>query len=161
MPINKNNINRYMNPVFIETGSHIGRGIESALEAGFEKIYSIELSEDFYFRCKEKFKKDFRVCLILGDSAEKLKELLDRSYSQSEVNITFWLDSHWSGDGTAKGKKNSPLLEELEAIKSFYIKGNIIMIDDLRCCGDKDEYGFGFTEGDIINKLLELYNHTR
>ena len=45
-----------MNPVFVETGSHIGNGIQEAIDAGFTEVYSIELSGKFFNICKERFK---------------------------------------------------------------------------------------------------------
>jgi hypothetical protein len=58
----KNNCN-----VFIETGSELGRGIEAALKAGFEIVYSIELDPKFHEHCKEKFKDDFNLHKV-GDT---------------------------------------------------------------------------------------------
>ena len=43
MPINFN-LKKYKNSVFLETGTYQGDGIKKALEAGFEKIYSIEIN---------------------------------------------------------------------------------------------------------------------
>ena len=45
MPSKVENFKKYPNPVFVETGSLMGDGIQQALEAGFQKVISIELSE--------------------------------------------------------------------------------------------------------------------
>ena len=77
MPINFN-LNDYLNPVFVETGSAGGNGIEQALKAGFEKIYSIELSEQFHQQCEQHFVREVesgQVTLIFGDSTYALPHL--------------------------------------------------------------------------------------
>jgi len=51
MPASTELFQKYPNPVFIETGSCHGTGIQQALDAGFTEIYSIELSSIFYEEC--------------------------------------------------------------------------------------------------------------
>lgn len=114
---------------FIETGSCIGDGIQLAIESGFEKIYSIELSPDLYNQCKNRFSGNENIEIILGDSSYKLKELLEKNPGNK---FTYWLDGHYSGGITAKGEKECPLKEELEAILSRNVEGEIIYIDDMR-----------------------------
>ena len=43
-------INKFKNKTqsFIETGSYMGDGIQLAIDSGFEKVYSIEISESHY-----------------------------------------------------------------------------------------------------------------
>lgn len=127
MPASKELFQKYMNPVFIETGTYKGEGVQHAIDAGFKKIYSIELSPDLYTQCLVKFDND-KVKLLHGDSAEMLPKLL------KTINdpIMFWLDGHYSGGDTAMGKKNTPLIEELNAIACHVIKIHTILIDDLR-----------------------------
>jgi len=93
---------KYPNPVFIETGSYYGQGIQKAIESGFKEIYSIELSDKYYNLCKNKFKDFKHVHIIQGDSCEVLGELI-KIINQK---ITFWLDGHWSMEDTAKGNMN-------------------------------------------------------
>jgi hypothetical protein len=136
MPASKELFQKYMNPVFIETGTFQGKGVQQALDAGFSKIYSIELSIELYNECVQGFNND-KVFLLLGDSAEVLPTLI------KEINepITFWLDGHYSGTGTALGSQNTPLLQELESIRLHPIKTHTILIDDLRGWY-KDTQGF-------------------
>lgn len=121
---------------FIETGSHIGFGIELALHSGFSKIYSIELMPEFYEACVEKFKDNDKVELILGDSFYKLEEILEKNPG---TPFTYWLDGHYSGAGTAFGVKESPLLKELEVILSRGVSGELIYVDDMRLYRNFDE----------------------
>ena len=38
----RHDFKKYLNPVFIETGSLQGKGIQAAIDAGFQKVISIE-----------------------------------------------------------------------------------------------------------------------
>jgi len=49
----------------------------------------------------------------------------------------FWLDGHWSGDGTAQGFCNTPIMKELKAIKDNGITDAVILVDDI-CCFHPD-----------------------
>lgn len=135
MPLTPGLLSKYPNPVFIETGSFVGDGIQAALDAGFEHVYSIELSEKFYNRCVKRFAHDARVVLYRGDSTEVLPRLL--ASINPNAPITFWLDGHYSEGETARGAKECPLLEELTEI--FRTRGfgsqaqDTILIDDMRC----------------------------
>lgn len=121
---------------FIETGTNIGNGVDLALSSGFSKIHSIELSESYYDKCVERFKNNPNINLILGDSFYKLKELLD---SNPDTCFTYWLDGHYSGDDTACGVEESPLLKELEVILSRDKTGEVIYVDDMRIYREFDE----------------------
>jgi len=153
MPTNSNLFRKYMNPIFVETGSYIGMGIQEALDAGFNKVYSIELSNFYYNICVEKFKNNENVHLIKGDSSEVLYDLI----KNIDENITFWLDGHYSEGDTALGKMWSPLMLELESIKKHKINTHTIIIDDMRCWKISSEYNF--CVDDITKKLYEINNN--
>jgi hypothetical protein len=145
----KNNIfKKYKNNYFVETGCLLGAGIKNALQAGFQYIYSIELSPHYYKKCQKKFKDSKKVKLILGDSCQEIYPLI------KDINepITFWLDGHYSGGNTASGQFQSPLIQELEQIKNHHIKNHTIIIDDMREWKNHSE----FTHQDIYNKLKEI-----
>ena len=169
MPASRELFQKYMNPIFIETGTYYGDGVQQAIDAGFKVICSIELSPNLYSHCIERFNSD-NVFLSLGDSAKVLPILL------KEINepITFWLDGHYSGEGTAMGSQNTPLLSELDIIKNHPIKNHTIMIDDLRgwykdthgfdtldlmkiITGINPEYVFKLENGFIENDILVAY----
>lgn len=124
----KNFFDRFPNAYFVETGSYKGAGIEAALKAGFSEIHSIELAQHFYEHCRKRFESNPQVHLWHGDSAS----LLEKVISSINQPITFWLDGHYSGGDTAKGKTNTPILSELNAIKKHPIKTHTILIDDVR-----------------------------
>ena len=77
--------------IFIETGSGNGDGIEAALNAGFSKIYSIELNESLVDCCRERFKGK-PVEIISGSSCEELPKIL----KSIEEPFFLWLDAHFS-----------------------------------------------------------------
>lgn len=112
--------------IFIETGSHLGEGIQRAVEIGFRDIYSVEIKQDFHFHCMGKFSGNEGVHLSLGDSLNKLPEILSKVNEQS----TFWLDAHMSNI-----TRNCPTLEEIKLIGQHPIKNHIIIIDDVRDFG--------------------------
>lgn len=142
MPAISDLFKKYINGIFIETGSGSGEGIQAALDAGFQKVYSIELSPKMNNICSRKFITNSRVFLFLGDSQEVLPKVI------ATINepVTFWLDAHASG-GDTMGAALPPIIEELEIIKSHRIKTHNILIDDLRC----------WNWNDILEKkLLEI-----
>lgn len=119
----------HLNPVFVETGSYAGWGIDAALEAGFDKIISIEVNDHFYQICRKRFTQYQNVDLHFGDSILVLPEIL----AGINERCTFWLDAHYMSDpNTEGGMIPVPLMEELEIIKQHPIKDHTILIDDIR-----------------------------
>jgi hypothetical protein len=101
----------------------------------FRRIYSIELGMELFHKAVKRFKRDKNVTIVQGDSGEVLPEILLRI---NEPAI-FWLDGHYSSGVTAKGKKECPIFEELNAIFNDHKFNHILLIDDARCfVGDGD-----------------------
>jgi hypothetical protein len=68
----------------------------------------------------------------LGDSSTVLEKF---DFSTAK---TIFLDAHYSGPGTAHGKMETPLLEELSVLaKSILHFETVIIIDDIRMLGIK------------------------
>lgn len=149
MPATKEIFAKYLNPVFIETGTYKGDGVQMALDAGFKTIISIELSYLLYEKCQKRFKGVKNVHLVNADSEEILPKLL-KTFRQP---ITFWLDGHYSGGDTVKGRQNTPLLQELDAIAKHPIKTHTIMIDDLR---DWTKELTGFNTSDLMKRISTI-----
>lgn len=142
---------RHVNPVFFETGSFYGDGIDSALKAGFKEIYSVELSPALFDVCQARFKKNKNVHLYQGDSTEVLRDILP----QISQRTTFWLDGHYSEGVTVKGYTNTPILAELTLIGKHPIKTHTILIDDVRQFGTKD---FDYISIDKIVQMIKSIN---
>ena len=143
----------YLKRVFIETGSFMGDGIQNALDAGFEEVYSIELSPNLFNHCVNRFRDNPHVHLYLGDSSKILATVLE----ELEEPVTFWLDGHCSTGNplTAKGDRNSPILEELAIIGNHSIKTHTILIDDVRYFGTPE---FDNVESNMIIKAVMKIN---
>jgi hypothetical protein len=121
MTASKGLFEKYLNHIFIETGSNKGDGIWQALHEGFKVIYSVEIVPEYYNQCLIRFKKFPQVHLVLGDSVTFLKALM----KVIDEPVTFWLDAH-------VGAESTPIMEELEIIKNHPIKTHTILIDDMR-----------------------------
>jgi hypothetical protein len=150
MPINSKILSKYRNDIFLETGSLIGDGIQASIDSGFDVAISIELSLDLHRRCQKRFERDLNVFLYFGDSKKWLPSILENKCFNFKT-ITYFLDSHYSGGTTAMGPEISPLLSELKIINKYYKKGDIILIDDVRCFPD-----FGVTLDVVKNNLLKI-----
>lgn len=149
MPIVNDVFNKYLNGWFVESGTHVGEGVQRALNAGFKNIITVELAPHYYKHCVNRFQSNPDVHIYLGDTEDLLEGLI------SPINepITFWLDGHNSGYDTAWGKHESPLMQELEIIKKHPIKTHTILIDDLRCW-EKPHYEFD--KNDIVDFLKSI-----
>ncbi len=120
--------------VLVETGTYLGDMVWAQKDY-FQKIYSIELSEELFQKAKRRFRNKGNVELIQGDSSEKISEILSKIMSP----VLFWLDGHYSGGITAKGAKVCPIYGELEHVfKSSY--SHVILIDDARLFTGNDDY---------------------
>lgn len=112
---------------FVETGTFYGK---TAIEMAkiFEKVWTIELSNELYSKTKEHYSKYYsNIEFILGDSTDVLPSILKKIRKPS----IFWLDAHWSGGDTAKGKTECPILGEIRLIREDSVS-HVILIDDAR-----------------------------
>ncbi|MFT7196787.1 MAG: hypothetical protein ACI83W_001151 [Marinoscillum sp.] len=114
----------------VETGTYLGNMI-FAQKKNFKEIYSIELAEIFYKLGVKRFKNHKHISIVLGNSAERLPEIINRAHGK----ILFWLDGHYSGGDTADSA--CPVMDELEAIMNDR-RSHVILIDDARCFGESD-----------------------
>ena len=126
---------KYLYKTLVETGTYLGDMIQ-AQKSNFKKIYSIELGIDLFNNAKQRFKKDRNVIIIQGDSGKVLPDVLLKI---NEPAI-FWLDGHYSAGITAKGDKDCPIFEELDAIFSYNNFKHILLIDDARMFVGEGDY---------------------
>ncbi|MHC4355010.1 MAG: hypothetical protein ACYS0H_20095 [Planctomycetota bacterium] len=123
----------YVNPVFVETGTYKGEGVQYALDAGFEKIYSIEISESLHTESRQRFIDNLDVVVLWGDTRETLWPIIEPITDR----ITFFLDSHnltWADDTEdLKDRLDEyPLMRELSILAKHPRKDHTIIIDDMR-----------------------------
>ena len=105
---------------FIETGTHIGNGVQYALDHKFDEVLSCEMMQDRYQHCMNRFKDNDNVSLWLGKSDDCFSEMVKTLTKKS----CFWLDAHAEGGGV-------PTFDELNVIKNSSIKDHTIIIDDI------------------------------
>lgn len=139
----------------IETGTFLGEMV-SALRNHFKKIYSIELDLKLAKNAQTHFEGFKHIKILQGDSATVLQKLLTELKS---TNPIFWLDGHYSGGITAKGKQTTPILDELRIIaEASNILSPIILIDDARLFDGTN--GYPEMETIFIFKKDLFPNHT-
>lgn len=127
----------------IETGTFHSHGIEYALSAGFKKVYSCDINEQFVDNAVSRYKDDSRGNVFVEnlDSYSFLKKILPNINEP----CVFFLDAHFwpenpndekkgfKKDTVKDGLKPCPLIDELMIIKNHSIKTHTILIDDLQC----------------------------
>ncbi len=134
---------KYNSKTFIETGTFLG-DTTNYMKDFFDTLYTIELQPDLYLKAKKRFEKDEKIKVLLGDSSVVLKSL----NVENNGNSLFWLDGHYSSEfilgdeliETAKGKKDTPIMEELSIILKIGLQQNVILIDDARCFNGENDY---------------------
>ncbi len=119
----------------IETGTYLGQMVY-AMRNRFQNILSIELGGDLAKRAKHRFRLYPHIQILQGDSADVLPQIL----GSISVQSLFWLDGHYSGGFTAKGRTDTPVMREVRTILEHKIKNHIILIDDARCFNGTLDY---------------------
>jgi hypothetical protein len=115
--------------VWIETGTHVGTTTEF-LAKNFPHVHSLEPSPSYFSSAKEKFQG--RNVSLYNSTSEALLPVLLPKLSG---DLNFWLDAHFSGGDTFRGKLDTPIVQELEAIaENLGAFGLVtICVDDVRC----------------------------
>ena len=126
---------RFKLRVFVETGTYIGDTVAAVMRS-FDKLYSIELSRDFYEIARKRFERKDKVTIIHGDSGIEIHKVIN----WLDQPALFWLDGHFSGGVTAKGDKDTPIIEELTHIYDSKLDGHVIIIDDAHYFGTDPAY---------------------
>lgn len=141
--------------VFVETGTFLGETVQF-MKDHFNELHSFELQPELARDAIIKFKSFNNVYIYEGNSSHLLPSLLPNM----DEGIIFWLDAHyssefWLGDRyivTAKGEKETPIVEELQVILKFQQKINVILIDDARCFNGKNDYP---TKKELLSMLYK------
>jgi hypothetical protein len=157
-------LNRY-SPIFIETGTNVGGGVEMASRNGFETILSCESDYNLYLEaCHRLSALHINSQLFYGDSKECLAKMLQ---SVKDPAVVF-LDAH-----DCSGKIQGSLLDELNVLATVAIKTNCILVDDVDIIEDlcgltlnmlkeqlwkiNRDYTFELTNGGRLKSLLIAY----
>ena len=152
--------NKYNIRTFVETGTYLGDMV-SAMSRDFDEIHSIELFRPLYEKACLRFATFKNIQLYFGDSSIELANIMKKLGHPG----LFWLDAHYSGEGTAKGHDESPILSEVNSIFEYGKMDHVILIDDaslfngvsgypkidaFRKCVLAKSQGYGFTVSDNI-----------
>lgn len=136
--------------LFIETGTYYGDTV-ATMRKHFNKIMSVELSRELYEYNKQRFKNTDNVLLWQGDSGKVMPQML----KEIQGRALFWLDGHFSGEGTAKGETECPVISELNAVRRYCRRDHCIVIDDARLFGTNPDY----PSIEQVKQLLLLINY--
>lgn len=119
---------RYALDTLVETGTYMGDMV-AAMRPHIRSIYTIELDLALYTAAKRRFKRYPTIHVLQGDSAYVLMSLLPKLAQP----CLFWLDGHYSGEGTTRGDEDTPILRELDHILDRKTDRDVVLIDDARC----------------------------
>lgn len=148
--------------VFVETGTFSGEGIQCALDAGFEKVYSCDINSEYVENAKTRY-ADRNVVVEHLESQLFLPKVL----SEIDQRAVIFLDAHsmpydmhdeqrgFGEDTVKEGLGPCPLISELEIIKNHPIKNHIILVDDFQCF---DTWMFEGLQFDDVNDFILTIN---
>lgn len=141
----KNLIDTFHPSVFFETGTYDGQTTLNAADF-FDTVITVEIYPPLFTQIQHKFHSNSKIHSYRGNSSE----IIAKIGKTLTGTILYWLDAHYSGEGT--GMTNSAnsgsaeaitaIREELKAIYDTGIQDCIILIDDIR--------GFGTQVNDFI-----------
>ena len=149
-------LSKYRRPgdTFFECGTGGGDGIRVALEAGFERIISVELHQPRADAAKHRFRFDIadgRVTVVEGMSCDVMGGFL----STDPGRVVWWLDAHVDHPGLPNALMSCPLLGELELLAVHKRQGDTILVDDRRLFGGKG-WGKCVTEEAVRAALAKI-----
>lgn len=138
MSFNLDQLKRYSNKVFVETGSKEGvQAVVAVTLAGFAEAHTVELDPDYYKKAQETIKGHSNIHLYFGSSADWLPKILEKVTDP----CTIWLDAHPLVENL--DFSNTPLLQDMLTIQRFKMDGKLpvgfkLLIDDMRCYSKTD-----------------------
>jgi hypothetical protein len=139
--------NGYPDAIWVETGTYLGQTTK-LLSKHSPRVYSIEPDPILFANAREYFGKDANVEILNGTSEKIFPTLLPTL--RGDVN--FWLDAHYSGGATFRGRQDTPILDELKCIGENLgrFEHICILIDDVRCFAPHIEEFSGYPPTDVL-----------
>jgi hypothetical protein len=138
--------------VFIETGTYLGDMV-AAVRNDFDRIFSIELSEDLFKHAEKKFAGYEHITIIHGDSSQVMPGILRHIH----MPCLFWLDGHYSAGIAARREKETPIWKEMSYICEHPINNHVILIDDASLFVGKNDYPSIESMQRFVNNRLPGY----
>lgn len=123
MPISSHELKHFLRPAFVETGcAALGLGVQSALNAGFENVYTVDINPVSVDNCRKIFAGDDRVHIDLDDCGV----WLDRTLNNIGEPCTIYLDANgWVNE------TESPFHSSIDAIVRHGRMDHVILVDDM------------------------------
>ena len=137
----------------VKTGTFRGMMIDACLHR-FNEIHSIEIYAPLANDAKKHFAPYPHVHIHEGDSGDVLPKILPMLNGPA----LFWLDGHYSGEGTGLGVEESPVVREIAHIRKARPNvPDVIMVDDARCFNGSGGYP---PIGEFVAKLAADFGTT-
>ena len=146
---------KYNLTTFFETGLFKGASIKKALEAGFKKCISIEISTKHYTTGLKTFQEEIErgSVMLFKDDSKNMKQYL----KYREGNTFFWLDAHADQNSNhERGEELCPIFQELQSINEILTDDDVISIDDVRLLKTNSAWGKNIKYENLINKLKDM-----
>jgi hypothetical protein len=122
------NCKKYNINVFVESGTYMGEMVLTTSKF-IDQNHTIELSQEIYQKTSARLSHISNIRFHFGDSGKLLYDIIPGINEP----ICFWLDGHYSAGITAKGDKDTPIIEELAAISQSQLRDKyVILVDDAR-----------------------------
>lgn len=122
-------------PLYMESGTCNGNSIQRAIDAGFSRFKSVELSSEFFQEATDRFKGNNLIQIWQGHSTDIWPKMLERVTYPAVI----FLDAHPAGPGTAghteftegdgRYGQDAIITRELEIILA-HRNDHLIIIDD-------------------------------
>lgn len=135
----------------VETGTYKADTVR-ALRRSFDRLYSVEIDAKLFRDAQARTKGQQNADVRHGDSALVLPGIL----AEIAEPALFWLDAHYSGEGTGTAALETPIGAELNLIMGHSVRGHVVLIDDLR------EFTGGGTDYPalrVIKNLAEVHGY--
>jgi hypothetical protein len=141
--------------IWVETGTFMG-DTTRALAKVAKMVYTIEPDPALFSKAEQEFSNTSNVKIIQGLSEEVLPKLLPTLNG----DICFWLDGHYSAGITFKGPKETPILDELDAIgwSSARMGKIVVMVDDIRLFDPRNPESLAYPSVDSIVDWARKHN---
>lgn len=129
--------------IFVETGTYLGNTTAKASNL-FNTVHTVEAYKPLALRAQTRFINQSHITVHHGTSPDVFNKILPDLKKQGP--IFFFLDAHYSGEGTGTGKEGpnvadgiTAIRQELAAICENKVQDCIILIDDIRGFGTQTD----------------------
>lgn len=136
----------------VETGTYRGVTTRRCIPH-FNRVYTIELDPSLARSATQQFRRYGTCEVIEGDATKVIQVLLE----QREIggDLLFFLDGHFSGEGTALGVSAEPALEVIRIIARHKERVAGVVVDDFREFGTQPGWP---SKGQLVALLEQCFS---